>query len=89
MEMKRISSGKLCAIGYEPRGRILRVELNDGSVIDYSGVGDEVWRRLSSSGSAWSYYRDNIEEEFSGRKAAASPPAKSSPLDDLFKKSSE
>ena len=89
MEMKRISSGKLCAIGYEPRGRLLRVELNDGSVIEYTGVGDEVWRRLSGSASAWSYYRDNIEEEFSSRRAAASPPAKSSPLDELFKKPSE
>jgi hypothetical protein len=86
MEMKRISSGKLCAIGYDPRARTLRVELNDGSAIDYSGVGDEVWRRLSTSGSAWSYYRDNIEEEFSGRKAAASPSAKANPLDALFKK---
>ena len=86
MEMKRINSGKLRAIGYEPRERILRVELDDGSVSDYSGVGDEVWRRLSSSGSAWSYYRDSIEEEFSGRRSSASVKPKSNPLDDLFKK---
>ena len=85
MEMKRISSGKLRAIGYEPRARILRVELNDGSVIDYSGVGDEVWRRLSTSGSAWSYYRDSIEEEFSGRSVTANSQKKSNPLDELFK----
>jgi hypothetical protein len=86
MEMKRINSGKLRAIGYEPRERILRVELDEGSVIDYAGVGDEVWRRLSTSGSAWSYYRDNIEEEFSGRRVAANPQKKTSPLDELFKK---
>lgn len=86
MEMKRISSGKLCAIGYEPRERILRVELDDGSVIDYAGVGNEVWRRLSASGSAWSYYRDNIEEEFSGSRAAAASKKKSNPLDELFEK---
>ncbi len=86
MQMKRINSGKLRAIGYESRERILRVELDDGSMIDYSGVGDEVWRRLSSSGSAWSYYRDTIEEEFSGRRAAVSVAKTSSPLDDLFKK---
>jgi hypothetical protein len=72
MEMKRISSGKLRAIGYEPRERTLRVEFDDGRVIDHAGVGDEIWRRLLSSGSAWSYYRDNIEEEFAGRRAAAS-----------------
>lgn len=86
MEMKRINSGKLRAIGYEARERTLRVEFDDGSVIDYAGVGDEIWRRLSGSASAWSYYRDNIEEEFSGRRAAATPRMKSNPLDDLFRK---
>ena len=88
MEMKRINSGKLRAIGYDKRDRILRVELSDGSALDYSGVGDEVWRRLSTSGAAWSYYRDNIEEEFSASKAtiAAKDEKKSNPLDDLFKK---
>ena len=88
MEMKRINSGKLRAVGYNSRDRILRIEFDDGSVIDYSGVGDEVWRRLSTSGSAWSYYRDAIEEEFSGSRtsASASSQKKSNPLDELFKK---
>ncbi|GAC1317082.1 MAG: hypothetical protein NVS3B11_16330 [Collimonas sp.] len=85
MEMKRINAGKLRAIGYEPRERTLRVELDDGSIIDYSGVGNEVWRRLSTTGSAWSYYRDNIEEEFSGRRGVAPAKKKSGPLDELFK----
>ena len=91
MEMKRINAGKLRAIGYDPRERTLRVEFDDGSAIDYSGVGQEVWRRLSTSGSAWSYYRDNIEEEFSGRRGrAVAPPSKgSNPLDDLFKAASD
>ena len=71
MEMKRINAGKLRAIGYEPRERTLRVEFDDGSAIDYAGVGTEVWRRLSTSGSAWSYFRDNIEDEFSGRRGVA------------------
>ena len=86
MEMKRINSGKLRAIGYESRQRTLRVELDDGSVMDYAGVGDEVWRRLSTSGSAWSYYRDTIEEEFTGHRTAATTEKKSNPLDELFKK---
>ena len=91
MEMKRINAGKLRAIGYEPRDRTLRVELDDGSAIDYEGVGDEVWRRLSTSGSAWSYYRDNIEEEFSGRRgrAVATSQKKPNPLDELFKAASD
>ena len=85
MEMKRINAGKLRAIGYDPRERILRVELEDGSALDYLGVGNEVWRRLSTSGVAWSYYRDNIEEEFSSRRAVAASKKKPDPLDDLFK----
>jgi hypothetical protein len=87
--MKHISSGKLRAIGYAPRDRILRVEFADGSAFDYLGVGDEIWRRLSTSGSAWSYFRDNIEEEFSSRKAPEAPqdsPKQTNPLDELFKK---
>ncbi len=68
MEMKKISSGKLRAIGYDSRARVLQVQLDDGTTLQYSGVGEEMWRRLSSSGSAWSYYRDNIEEEFTARR---------------------
>jgi hypothetical protein len=87
MEMKRINAGKLRAIGYEPRDRILRVEFDDGSAIDYQGVGTEVWRRLSTSGSAWSYFRDNIEEEFTGHRSRAVPSSQktANPLDALFK----
>ena len=84
MEMKPIHSGKLRAIGYASRERRLCVELDDGRVLEYSGIGEEIWRRLSSSGSAWSYYRDVIEEEFTAHPVAASRQEKN-PLDELFK----
>ena len=84
MEMKRINAGKLRAIGYDMRERMLRVELDDGSAIDYQGVGQEVWRKLSTSASAWSYYRDNIEEEFSGKRGVASTRQNRAALDALF-----
>jgi hypothetical protein len=84
MEMKKVNAGKLRAIGYDARERILRVELDDGSAIDYSGVGTEVWRRLSTSGAAWSFYRDNIEEEFHGKRGVAAPRKRPEGLDDLF-----
>ncbi len=71
MDMKKINAGKLRAIGYDARERLLRVEFDDGTAIDYSGVGAEVWRKFSTSGSPWSYYRDNIEEEFAGRRGRA------------------
>lgn len=81
MEMKKINAGKLRAIGYDARERRLRVEFDDGSAIDYDAVGTEVWRKFSSSGSPWSYYRDNIEEEFTGRRGRASADAQKKVLD--------
>ncbi len=87
MEMKKINAGKLRAIGYDARERILRVEFDDGSAIDYDAVGLEVWRKLSSSGSPWSYYRDNIKEEFTGRRgrAAVAPDKKALDREALMK----
>lgn len=86
MEMKTINSGKLRAIGYDARARLLQVQLGDGNLLQYSGVGEETWRNLSSAGAAWSYYRDNIEEEFSVKRVSARDPAGRNPLDDLFGK---
>jgi hypothetical protein len=85
MEMKNINSGKLRAIGYDARARILHVQLDGGSTLQYSGVGEDIWRRLSSSGAAWSYYRDNIEEEFAAKRVSGSAPAGKNPLDELFR----
>lgn len=85
MEMRRINSGKLHAIGYDLETRILPIQLKDGSTLQYSGVGVDIWRRLSSSGAAWSYYRDNIEEAFASKRVSGSAPASKNPLDDLFR----
>ena len=91
MEMKKISAGKLRGIGYDKALRLLQVQLDDGSVLEYSAVNEDVWRRLLNSGSAWSFYRDNIEEEYASKKVAANAssakchPADKNPLDDLFK----
>ena len=85
MDMKRINAGKLRAIGYDARERILRVEFDDGSAIDHSGVGMEVWRRFSTSGAAWSFYRDNIEEEFAGKRGRAQVDSKRAELEALFR----
>ncbi len=86
MEMKKINSGKLRGIGYDARARVLQVLLDNGQTLQYSGVGEDLWRRLSSSGAAWSFYRDNIEEEFSAQRVTSSRSTESNPLDELFGK---
>jgi hypothetical protein len=67
MDMKKMSGGNLRAAGYDERARKLVVELTSGT-FEYAGVSPEMWRRLSGSASPWSYFRDNIEEEFLPRR---------------------
>jgi len=86
MEMKKINSGRLRAIGYDARARMLRVQLDDGSTLQYGGICEDVWRRFSGSAAAWSFYRDNIEEEFAAKRVSGSAHAASNPLDELFGK---
>lgn len=86
MEMKKLNSGKLRAIGYDAGERLLQVELDDGATLHYSGVSEDVWRRFSTSGSAWSFYRDNIEEEFAVKRVAGNTSTDASALDALFRK---
>ncbi len=86
MEMKKINAGKLRAIGYDAQERILRVEFEDGSAIDYSGVNGDLWRRFSTSGVAWSFYRDNVEDELTGKKSTVKRETdQRRKLEDLFK----
>jgi len=84
MEMKKLNSGKLRAAGYDARMRVLQVQLDNGDTLQYLGVGEDLWRRLSTSASAWSCYRDNIEEEFTVKKVSSQTPTGRNPLDDLF-----
>ena len=68
MEMKRVNAGNLRAIGYDEAARTLRVELGNAVLVEYSGVSADTWRRLSGSASMWSFFRDNIEENYSERR---------------------
>ena len=67
MEMKKLNAGNLRAAGYDEKTRTLVVELTSGR-FEYAGVSSEVWRRLSTSSSPWSYFRDNIEDEYAARR---------------------
>jgi hypothetical protein len=68
IERKPIRRGGIRFAGYDRNARMLEIEFDNGQIIQYSGVGDEVARRFLSSGSPASYYRDAIEEEFPGKR---------------------
>ncbi|HQU51103.1 MAG TPA: KTSC domain-containing protein [Casimicrobiaceae bacterium] len=67
MEMKPLQGGSLRSAGYDERTRKLVVELTSGT-FEYSGVSPEIWRRLAGASSPWSYFRDNIDEEFVAKR---------------------
>ena len=67
MEMQRLNGGNLRAAGYDMRARKLVIELTSGT-FEYQSVPSEVWRRFADASSPWSYYRDNIEEEYTAKR---------------------
>jgi hypothetical protein len=67
MEMKRLSASGLKSAGYDERSRKLVVETTAGT-FEYENVSPEIYRRLMSSPTPGSYYREAIEEEFTPRR---------------------
>lgn len=68
MERKRINASNIRSAGYDARGRILEVEFSSGSIIQYSGVSEEVYRRLMNAPSPGSFFHDKIEEDFPAKR---------------------
>lgn len=68
MERKRINASNIRSVGYDARSRVLEVEFTNGGITQYSGVSDEVHRRLVNAPSPGSYFHDNIEENFTARR---------------------
>jgi hypothetical protein len=67
MEMKRLTGGNLRAAGHDAGRRVLVVELTSGTY-EYSGVSAETFRRMVGASSPWSFFRDNIEEEYPAKR---------------------
>ena len=65
--MKKLSGGSLRAAGYDERSRKLVVETTAGT-FEYGGITADVWRRFSTASSPWSFFRDNIEEEYAAKR---------------------
>jgi hypothetical protein len=67
MEMKRLNGQGLKAAGYDERNRKLVVETSTGT-FEYANVSPEIYRRLMTSPTPASYYKETIEEDFTGRR---------------------
>ena len=68
MERKRVSAGAIRSVGYDQASRTLEIEFTSGSIIQYANVPAEVHRRFLAAPTLISFFRDNIEEEYSTRR---------------------
>lgn len=68
MERKRLNASNLRSAGYDTRSRVLEIEFSNGSINQYTGVSEEIYRRLMNAPSPGSYFRDEIEESFSAKR---------------------
>jgi hypothetical protein len=68
VERKRLNATNLRSAGYDARNRVLEIEFSTGGIHQYSGVSEEVYRRLMNSPSPGSYFRDEIEENFAAKR---------------------
>lgn len=68
MDRKRLNASNIRAAGYDARGRVLEIEFSSGSICQYSGVAEEVFRRLMNAPSPGSYFRDEIEESYTAKR---------------------
>lgn len=68
MERKRLNASNLRSAGYDARSRVLEIEFSSGGINQYSGVSEEIYRRLMNAPSPGSYFRDEIEESFTAKR---------------------
>lgn len=68
IERKPIRRGGIKSAGYDRTNRVLEIEFDNGSVLQHTAVGDEIARQFLASSAPSSYYKDNIQEEFTIRR---------------------
>ena len=68
MERKRLNASNIRSAGYDSAQQLLEIEFTSGSVVQYSGVSPEVYRRFANAPSPGSFYQDQIEENFPSRR---------------------
>jgi hypothetical protein len=68
MQRKSVNSGSIRSVGYEPSSQTLEIEFTIGSIVQYSRVSPEIHRKLMAAPTIGSYFKDNIEEEFTAKR---------------------
>ena len=65
MQMIRVSSSAMVAVGYDPQTRRMRITFSQGHTYDFCGVPQHVFDGLMRAPSKGSYYNDHIKDRYS------------------------
>ena len=68
MERRRLNASNIRSAGYDARSRVLEIEFSNGGITQYTGVSEEIYRRLMNAPSPGSYFQDQIEESFTAKR---------------------
>ncbi|HEY0661394.1 MAG TPA: KTSC domain-containing protein [Lysobacter sp.] len=64
MEMIRVASSAISAIGYDPATRQMKIRFVQGHTYDFCGVPEKVFKRLLNARSKGSYYNEHIRDRY-------------------------
>ncbi|WP_219820275.1 KTSC domain-containing protein [Xanthomonas arboricola] len=64
MDMIRVASSAISAIGYDPAGMRMKIQFVQGHTYDFCGVPSHVFQGLRDAGSKGRYYNDHIRDHY-------------------------
>lgn len=64
MEMIRVSSSAIRAIGYDATTRSMKITFTEGHTYDFCGVPEGVFNGLLHASSKGRYYNDHIRDQY-------------------------
>jgi hypothetical protein len=64
MEMKRVTSSAIEAVGYDPGSQLMKIRFTSGSVYDFCRVPESVYLGLMQAASKGRYYSGHIKDRY-------------------------
>lgn len=64
MEMLRVNSSAMNAVGYDPQTKRMKIQFTQGKTYDFCNVPQYIFEGLLSASSKGSYYNDHIRDKY-------------------------
>jgi KTSC domain-containing protein len=64
VEMSRVVSSAMTAVGYEPSSRRMKITFTQGHTYDFCGVPQHIYDGLMRATSKGTYYNDHIKDRY-------------------------